>query len=40
MQVNEFDDPAAFRALLVGVYEMFRGEIGAELMDRALAAVN
>ncbi|MFN3937421.1 MAG: TRAP transporter substrate-binding protein DctP [Gemmobacter sp.] len=40
MQVNEIDDPAAFRAMVGGVYEMFRGGIGADLMDRALAAVN
>jgi tripartite ATP-independent transporter DctP family solute receptor len=40
MQVNEIDDPAAFRAMVGGVYDMFRDDIGAELMDRALDAVN
>lgn len=40
MQVNEIDDPAAFRAMVGPVYALFRNEIGADLMDRALAAVN
>lgn len=40
MHVNEIDDPAAFRAMVGPVYDMFRDEIGADLMDRALATVN
>ncbi|MCB9946939.1 MAG: TRAP transporter substrate-binding protein [Rhodospirillaceae bacterium] len=39
MEVNEIEDPAAFRGLVTGVYEMFREEIGSDLLDQALAAV-
>ena len=36
MEVNETEDPAAFRNLVGDVYEKFKPEIGAELFDRAL----
>lgn len=39
MRVNEVEDPAQFRSLVLPVYDQFRDGIGAELLDRALAAV-
>lgn len=39
MTVNEIEDPAAFRTGVLPVYEEFKGEIGPELFDRALAEV-
>ena len=39
MTVNEVADPAAFRELVRPVYDRFRDEVGAELFDKALAAV-
>lgn len=40
MEVNEINDPAAFRSLVAPVYEDFRDSIGADLFDAALAEVN
>ncbi|HEY4250278.1 MAG TPA: TRAP transporter substrate-binding protein [Roseomonas sp.] len=39
MQVNEVPDKAAFRRAVLPMYENFRGQIGAELVRDALAAV-
>jgi len=39
MEVNEVAAPADFREQVTPVYEQFREEIGAELMDQALEAV-
>lgn len=39
MQVNEVENPAAFRDRVAGIYEQFRSAIGAEVLDAALAAV-
>ena len=39
MQVNKISDPAAFRASVKPVYDKFRRQIGADLMDAALKAV-
>lgn len=40
MEVNEVEDPAAFRSLVTPVYEEFRDSVGADLFDAALEAVN
>lgn len=39
MQVNQVQDKAAFRRAVLPMYENFRGQIGAELVRDALAAV-
>lgn len=39
MMINTVDDPAAFRAKVGPVYDMFRPQIGSELLDQALEAV-
>lgn len=39
MKVNSVADPVAFRAAVKSVYDKFRGSIGADVMDAALAAV-
>ncbi|WP_417273485.1 TRAP transporter substrate-binding protein [Celeribacter halophilus] len=39
MTVNEIEDPAAFREQVLPVYDEFKGAIGEELFDKALAAV-
>lgn len=39
MQVNEVPDKATFRRAVLPMYENFRGQIGAELVREALAAV-
>ena len=39
MTVNDIEDPAAFRKQVLPVYDEFKGAIGEELFDKALAAV-
>ncbi|MCS6891542.1 MAG: TRAP transporter substrate-binding protein [Rhodovarius sp.] len=39
MQINEVADKAAFRRAVLPMYESFRGQIGAEIVRDALAAV-
>jgi TRAP-type C4-dicarboxylate transport system substrate-binding protein len=39
MQVNEVADKAAFRRGVLPMYEAFRGQIGADIVRDALAAV-
>lgn len=39
MKVNDIEAAAAFRGKVGGVYDKFRGKIGPDLMDEALAAV-
>jgi TRAP-type transport system periplasmic protein len=39
MQVNEVPDKTAFRRAVLPMYESFRGQIGAEIIRDALAAV-
>ncbi|NYT23687.1 TRAP transporter substrate-binding protein [Alcaligenaceae bacterium] len=39
MEVNEIEDPAAFREKVKPVYERFRKDIGSDLLDEALAQV-
>ena len=39
MTVNDIEDPAAFRKQVLPVYDEFKGAIGEDLFDKALAAV-
>ena len=39
MQINEVPDKAAFRRGVLPMYENFRGQIGADIIRDALAAV-
>ncbi|MFG6592838.1 TRAP transporter substrate-binding protein [Sulfitobacter sp. 1A12157] len=39
MTVNDIEDPAAFRKQVLPVYDEFKGVIGEDLFDKALAAV-
>jgi TRAP-type C4-dicarboxylate transport system substrate-binding protein len=39
MQVNEVPDKAAFRKGVLPMYESFKGQIGADVIKDALAAV-
>ena len=39
MQINEVPDKAAFRRGVLPMYESFRGQIGADIIRDALAAV-
>ena len=39
MQVNEIGNPAQFREKVKPVYEKFRPQIGAEILDKALVEV-
>ncbi len=39
MQVNEVEDPGAFRERVAGIYEQFRDAIGSDVLDAALAVV-
>jgi TRAP-type C4-dicarboxylate transport system substrate-binding protein len=39
MQINEVPDKAAFRRGVLPMYESFRGQIGADIVREALAAV-
>lgn len=39
MTVNDIEDPAAFRKEVLPVYDEFKGAIGEDLFDKALAAV-
>ena len=39
VQINEVDDPAAFRQQVLPVYDAFRDQIGSDLLDKALEAV-
>jgi tripartite ATP-independent transporter DctP family solute receptor len=39
-QINEVENPAAFRERTLGVYEEYRESIGSELVDRALEEVD
>jgi tripartite ATP-independent transporter DctP family solute receptor len=39
MEINEIEDPAAFRTLVAPVYEEFEPSIGSDLMNAALQAV-
>jgi TRAP-type C4-dicarboxylate transport system substrate-binding protein len=40
MTVNEVDSVDAFRAKVSGVYDSYRGKIGADIVDQALAQVS